>query len=130
MAQRPKVSLSVVSLHRPPFFNSISGLTAAGGQDRNQLAQVRFVADEEDSLRFFVVDFRDQLEGVTVGLEEFAECDFLVEFIGYDFCSLFGACKRAGENEIELQLHAEDRFRDLLRFVLPSGVRGRSPSFL
>ena len=59
-------------LAQAALFQLDSGLAAAGGQNRNELAQIRFVADEEDSLGFFVVDFRDQLEGVTVGLEEFA----------------------------------------------------------
>ena len=69
MAQWPKVSFSVVSLQSPPFFSSMRR-RAAGDQNGNELAQIRLVSDEQDALRFFVVDFGDEFEGVAIGLQE------------------------------------------------------------
>src|SRR5262249_15141941 len=93
------------------------GVALAGYKNGNQPAQVRFVADEQDTLRFFVVQFADKFECIAIWHEKLGECYVFVEFCCDDLGCLQCAHIRAGENQIELDIHCQNRLGDLMHFL-------------
>ena len=71
-------------------------ITAAGYQHGNKTAQIRFMSDEQNTLRFFVINLSDEIGRVAAGKERIRERHFLVEFTRNGLSGLCGANVRAG----------------------------------
>ena len=109
VAHLPARNFSVSNLHRPPFLKSIARLQAAGDEQRNQAAQIRLVADEQNFFRrgFQSFNCRSKIFALPSGRERVGKFQPLFQLQSgcNDFRRLFGAQKRAGKNHVEVQFH-------------------------